>query len=69
MAARSFEALLQCGEFLVLKSLAFTCQLTRAHAGEHHCRANDQGTQVEWPVVWQARLKQVITQRRTLPVN
>jgi hypothetical protein len=56
MARTSFEVLPECGETLVIKNLLFTCQLARAHVGVHSCRAeDDQGTQLEWPVAWQAR--------------
>jgi hypothetical protein len=69
MAHKSIDDLAKCGETLVLKNLAFTCQLTHAHDGVHRCRADDQGTQVVWPVPTQTGVNEKPTERRTLRVN
>jgi hypothetical protein len=59
MERESFEDLPGCAETLVIKNLAFSCQLTRAHDGMHRCPADDeQGTEVEWPVAWPAGVRE-----------
>jgi hypothetical protein len=59
MERESFEDLPGCAETLVIKNLAFSCQLTRAHDGMHRCPADDElGTEVEWPVARPAGVKQ-----------
>jgi len=58
MTRDSFQDVSECGEILVIRSLTFTCELARAHDGAHRCRADDEGTEVEWVVVWPAKVDQ-----------